>query len=307
MASPIDTRKFAREQAGRLVGRLAYQVNRTSKSGDSTAVHDLRVAIRRFHRLLKVYEAAFDGKETRKLRRRLKRVLELAHAVGRYDGALKVLAKSPGQDGAGFRPKLQNRRKEAARDLTGSLRRWMERKSSLKWRSALDASLTRQGDVYQGISVEQIAADILPGMAKDFFHAGNDLVATKAPAPAVEDFRIACRKFRYTLELFAPIYSTKGSRWMERVRETQVLLGAIRDFRIVEELISPYKGADDLAGWLKKRQKKQRAEFRRYWRKEFGDPKSVREWIDSLGGPLKKPMGRSLGYGREKVSLPSSR
>src|SRR5579864_1946737 len=108
MASPIDTRKFAREQAGRLLGRLAFQANHTIKSRDFVAVHDLRVAIRRFTRLLRIFQLCFDGKETRKLRRRLKKVLDLAGDVGRYDTALKAIAK-PRLDGTGLRSKLQSR------------------------------------------------------------------------------------------------------------------------------------------------------------------------------------------------------
>lgn len=319
MATPTDTRKFAREQAGRLLGRLAFQANHTIKSRDSVAVHDLRVAIRRFTRLLKIFQLCFDGKETHKLRRRIKKVLDLATDVGRYDTALKVIAKSPRLDGAGLRSKLQNRRKEAVRDLTGVLRRWIERKSSMKWRAALESSLTGRSDAFRGIPIEQTAGEILPAMAKDFFHLGNEVVAAKAPPAELEEFRIACRKFRYTLELFAPLYATGYNRWLEKVRQTQVLLGEIRDWNTVEQVVSPFKGGEALAGRLKKRQRKQRDEFRRHWSKHFGDPQQVRMWIDSLRSPtstgrtLRKPVGRSLTasskpvQGREKVSLPSSR
>ncbi len=318
MASPTDTRKFAREQAGRLLGRLAFQANHTIKSRDSVAVHDLRVAIRRFTRLLKIFQLCFDGKETRKLRRRLKKVLDLASDVGRYDTALKAIAK-PRLDRTGLRSKLQSRRKEATRDLTGVLRRWIERKSSMKWRAALESSLTSQGDVFRGIPIEQTAGEILPTMAKDFFHLGNEVVAAKAPPAELEEFRIACRKFRYTLELFAPLCATGYNRWLEKVRQTQVLLGEIRDWNTVEQIVAPFKGGEALAGRLKKKQRKQRDEFRRHWSKQFGDPQQVRIWIDSLRSPtaigraLRKPVGRSLtasskpAQGREKVSLPSSR
>jgi CHAD domain-containing protein len=319
MASPpvkaaVDTRKFAREQAGRLVGRLAFQVNHATKSCDSVAVQDLQSAIRRFNRLLKVFQPCFDGKETRKLRRRLKRLLEIAHGVGRLDIAIKILAKAPRQEGASLRSKLQSRRKEAARDLTGAMQRWIDRKSSMKWRDALDASLLGQGEVLRGILVDQFAADVLPAMAKDFFHSGNEAAASKAPAVVVEEFRVGARKFRNTLELFAALHGSDTGRWMEKVRQTHLLLGGIRNWSIAEEVISPFKGSDAVAGWVKKRQRKQRDKFRHYWRQEFGDPENVRVWIDSLsGGDLKKPVGRSLTVssrapqGREKVSLPSSR
>ncbi|HEV2690953.1 MAG TPA: hypothetical protein VGV35_20495, partial [Bryobacteraceae bacterium] len=98
------------------------------------------------------------------------------------------------------------------------------------------------------------------------------------------------------------LYSSSSLRWLEKIQQTQVLLGEIRDWRAVEELISPYKGGDALAGWLKKRQRKQREEFRQYWRQHFGDPENVRMRIDSLSCAgarvriLKKPAGRSVTY-----------
>jgi CHAD domain-containing protein len=306
--APVDTRKFAREQAGRLVGRLAFQVNHTTKSCDSAAVHDLQTAIRRFSRLLKVFQPCFDGKETRKLRRRLKRLLEIAHGVGRLDIAIKVLAKAPRQEGATLRSKLQSRRKEGARDLTGALQRWIDRKSSMKWRAALDASLSGQGEVFRGILIDQFAAEMLPAMAKDFFHSGNEAAAAKAPAPVVEEFRVAVRRLRNTLELFTALYGSDAGRWLEKVRETQALLGAIRNWGVAEEVISPFKGSDAVAGWVKKRQRKQREKFRHYWRQEFGDAENVRTWIASLSSAapkvrsLKKPVGRSLNISSRSVA-----
>lgn len=321
MASPIDTRRFAREQAGRLLGRLAYQVNHTIKTYDSVAVHDLRAAIRRYMRALKVFDSLFEVKETRKLRRRLKRVLELARDVGRLDVALGVLAKAPDDGISGLRGKIQGRRKEAARDLASTLKRWIDRKSSMKWRAALDVALMRQKDVFRGVPLDRMAGETLESMARDFFHAGNEAAAAKNAPEMLEEFRVTCRKFRYTLEVFAPVSGAQGRLWLEKAYAAQVLLGKIRDWSVAEAVISPYKGAGEITEWIKKRRRKQCEEFRSYWHEEFGDTRSVRGWIEGLAasGPgsrlPKKPAGRSMSvassagaaHGREKVSLPSSR
>jgi len=318
MASSIDTRKFAREQAGRLLGRLAYQVNHTIKSHDSAAVHDLRGAIRRYTRVLKVFSTTFEVKDTRKLKRRLKRVLELAREVGRLDVALKALAKAPG-DVSAVRGKVQARRKEAARDLVAALKRWMDRKSSVKWRAALDIALMRKSEALRAVSLERMAGEVLESMARDFFHGGNEAAAAKTAPEVLEAFRVGCRKFRYTLEVFATVKGGDGRLWLERAHATQVMLDKVRDWSIAEAVISPHKGAEDVSAWLKKRRRKQCDEFRHYWRKEFGDARSVRAWINALGVAEsrlpKKPAGRSMSVssrggaaqGREKVALPRSR
>jgi CHAD domain-containing protein len=314
MPVALDTRKFARDQAGRLLGRLAFQVNRTTKSFDPAAVHELRGAIRRFVRLLSVFKPCFEGKATRKMRRRLKKIMVLTSEVRQRDIALKVLAKSRLEDAAGLRSKLQSRRKEAARDLASLLQRWLERKSSLKWRAALEAALSGQAEAFRGITIEQTAGEILPGLAANFFRSGNEAAKEKPSAVKWQELRIASKKFRYTLEIFAPLYGPSALRWLEKIRRTQLVLGGINAWTTTEELVSPYKGGAAMAGWLKKGLRKQAREFRQFWRKEFGDVESVRTFTASLGPAAgKKPAGRSLTHSAQrlvrgaKISLPSSR
>jgi len=54
------TRRFAIEQADRLLGRLAAQIARTIKSRSAEEVHDLRVAIRRLMGVLVVLKPSFQ-------------------------------------------------------------------------------------------------------------------------------------------------------------------------------------------------------------------------------------------------------
>ena len=43
-------REYVRVQTGILLGGVAFQVNRTARTGDAEAIHDLRVAVRRLSR-----------------------------------------------------------------------------------------------------------------------------------------------------------------------------------------------------------------------------------------------------------------
>ena len=97
----IETRKFALDQAERRLGRLAFQINRTAKSRDTEAVHDLRVAVRRFSQVLRLFKPYFRGKEVRKIRRELKQMMGLAGEVRNCDIALKLMAKANRRDIAG--------------------------------------------------------------------------------------------------------------------------------------------------------------------------------------------------------------
>ena len=114
----------------------------------------------------------------------------------------------------------------------------------------------------------------------------------------LHQFRIASKRFRYSLELFAPLYGPSLNPLLGRIKSTQDLLGDVNDCETVREMISQYKGADGLIVLLRKRQRKRIAEFRRYWSKAFFVGAERRSWIDFLRNTtgksidVKKPIAR---------------
>jgi CHAD domain-containing protein len=298
MAVPTETRKFAAEQTCKLLRRLAFQVNRGVKSHDADAIHDLRVSIRRFSQALVVFKPSFRGKEMRKIRQRLKRIMVPAGEVRNYDIALKLVSKSPLKDPSELRSKLQGRRKESERALISLLKRWTERKSSQKWRVEMEAALARAEQTEGATAVEQIASETLCGMAKDFFERGSAAANPKAAPAELHRFRIAAKKFRYSLELLAPLYGATLERWLERIKGVQALLGDINDYETVRQMLAPYKAGAEVTAWLKKRERKSMGEFRQYWNAEFGERERARSCVEYLRHPaakrrpLKKPMAR---------------
>ena len=278
-----------------------FQINRTVKSRNPDAVHNLRVAIRTFAQTIRVFEPCFPGKEMRKIRRRLKKIMIPSGEVRNCDVALKLLSKSRPGDAADLITKLQGRRAEFERVLTGLLKRWMERKTSLKWRAALNTELaTKAATAFGGAAIAKTAQQTLRRMGRDFFARGGEASKASAPAEGLHRFRIATKKFRYTLELFAPLYGPPLADGLASIKRTQSLLGDINDCVTARELVSHYDGGDRLTSRLKKRQGKKAEEFQRRWDEAFGDAKSVRSWIDYLGnldrglGEAKKPVGRSM-------------
>src|SRR5258708_346614 len=217
MTGSTETRRFAVEQVDKLIGQLAFQISRTRKSHDPAPVHDLRVAIRRFGQLFILFPACFPARDVKKIRQRLKQIMTQAGEVRDCDIAVKLLSKSKLEESDNFKARLQSRRKEAERILLGTLRRWMERKTSLKWRARLQAASAADKEAPPG-TVEQTAMRKLPRMAKEFFDRGKKAAGASGSADKLHDFRIATKKFRYTLELFAPIYGPRLSARLERIR-----------------------------------------------------------------------------------------
>jgi CHAD domain-containing protein len=140
---------------------------------------------------------------------------------------------------------------------------------------------------------------MLPAMAQDFFKRGDEAAGPKAPPRELHRFRIASKKFRYTLELFTPLSGPLLNPKLEAIRRVQTLLGDINDFETVRDLVGQYEGADTLTAWLKKRQRKRLLEFRECWATTFGTDEERKSWVDFLKHlaseprAAKKPAARS--------------
>lgn len=306
MALTIETRKFAGQNATRLLGRLAFQMNSTRKTADADAVHDLRVSVRRFYQVLTVFKTSFPGKETRKIRRRMKKLMLIAGEVRNLDIALKLLSKLRSQEAASVRAKLESQRKDSERVLVGVLKRRMERKSSLKWRTALETALASGNSADSRITIEQTAHRILPRLAADFVERGNAAAEPKVSSEKLHAFRLAAKKFRYTLELFVPLYGAALTGWIDSIKAIQTLLGDINDCATVAQILAGHKGSDAAQNWLKKRARRKTEQFSKLWLKEFGDRATVHHRLLSLQHPgqiPRKPAGRAqLGSSERRTS-----
>jgi len=274
----IETRKFALDQAERRLGRLAFQINRTAESRDTEAVHDLRVAVRRFSQVLRLFKPYFRGKEVRKIRRELKQMMGLAGEVRNCDIALKLMAKAERRDTTGLPPKIQNLRQEGERALIAFLRHWVERKSSKKWRGVIASTTTSNEEAFPKAPIAKTAQRMLPRMAEQFFKRGNEAAKTKASPRELHQFRISSKKFRYTLELFPSLYGPPLNTLLQEIRRGQRLLGDINDCETVIDTLSQYRLADELRSWLKKRQRRKMEQFQRYWTETFAAGTESRKW-----------------------------
>lgn len=131
-------REYAVLQTAVLLRRLAFQVNRAARTGEAEAIHDLRVAIRRFSRALRAFAQFFPGGSGKKVRRQLALVMDAAGSVRDRDIALELLAEVGIPARSAIVTRLGTERKHANRELLRELRRWRTRSFSRKWRSQLE-------------------------------------------------------------------------------------------------------------------------------------------------------------------------
>jgi len=133
----MKMQEHVRSQTAALLRRLAFEVNRAAKSCDEEAVHDLRVAIRRLSRCLQVFAQFYPDGSAKKIRRRLKTLMDPAGAVRDLDVAMDLVGDAGVDRKAHLSYRLAEARRQAKRNLEREVRRWKGSSFFKKWRSTL--------------------------------------------------------------------------------------------------------------------------------------------------------------------------
>jgi CHAD domain-containing protein len=277
------------------------------RSHDPEVVHDLRVAIRRFAQSLVVFKSCFGRKEQKRIRRSLRTIMGAAGEVRDCDIALNFISELRPQDARDLETKVLVRRKAADDGLHAEVHRQLARNWSSKWRSMLEAKPKDCGACHQ--RVDPVATNELARMAAKFFSSGNRAAIAKASEDEVHQFRIAAKKFRYALELFAQLYGSEVNQWLENIARVQSLLGVANDCRVVRTMVSQIGGYRGFEAVLEKNQRRKMERFRRLWADEFAQPIAVRQWLRALRLPPKKGPARSQSFdsGRQLAGAWSDR
>ncbi len=276
----MQTGTLASDSVTKLLERLAYQANHAVHTADVEAVHDLRVAIRRFAQSLYLFKSAFGAKEVRKVRKRLKDLMQATNEVRDCDVATNLLQKREFTGLPALQQSIRARRKEAVRVLVPALRRWSGRGSSAKWRAAL----TPNGGSREPL--DDTVQDRVPRLLKRLIKDGE-----RAESPAdLHHLRIDGKKLRYSLELLQPVYNGRLNEAIENVTAMQSLLGGVNDCRAVRELVDELGGDAEIERWLKRRQRKKTREFQDQWP---AIQQSLRATLLKLRIPQRKPVKRA--------------
>ena len=118
------------------------------------------------------------------------------------------------------------------------------------------------------------AAALLPGEAESFFRAGREAIKKRASSKSLHRFRLATKRFRYSLEMFRPIYGRSLDRRLKTLRGLQDSLGKISDS---QTLLDMMPGDPSLRRELDQSLKKHAKQFRKEW-KTFDGPGCLSDW-----------------------------
>jgi len=136
------------------------------------------------------------------------------------------------------------------------------------------------------VSAGENARVELPALAHEFFAVGRELLAGAAAPADLHAFRLAAKRFRYTLELFRPLYGPGLEQKLDAVRRIQSVLGKRQDCEVLAaRLRLPAQGSETLRAVLEKTERqalKFEQEFRAYWLDEFDAPGREMAWARYL-------------------------
>jgi CHAD domain-containing protein len=283
----LNVSRYAERAARARLRTLAANVSHAAGSPeDADAIHDLRVSIRRFTQCLRVFQGLFDTGYCRKMRRRLKKLMNLCGAARNCHIALEVLEAAQAPAAGAVKRRLLRRQRRAERDLAEELERWESRGTVRSWRGWLKAR------VEPPRTVTAFAHRLLPRMARELFRAGIAAARPQASYRQMHQFRLLAKHFRYTLELFAPVYKGRGNRrdWergIDAMRGLQDCLGSINDASATSVLLAEIgvtgAGPRRMRAPLKRLIEERTAVFRAYWRKQF-NPRNRKLWLVRLKG-----------------------
>jgi len=134
----MTMREYARSETAALLHRLARQAELAAVSAEVGSIHDLRVAIRRLSRCLRVFAQFYPGSSWRKLRKRLRVLMDAAGAVRDLDIAIALLAEAgvPARGAVVARLRRERRKRNGA--FLAEVRRWNGDRLSRAWPRRLE-------------------------------------------------------------------------------------------------------------------------------------------------------------------------
>jgi triphosphatase len=249
-------KKFVRAQTARRWKELRREIRRAARNpGDPEAIHDVRVAVRRFLACLRTFAPFFKKRQGNKLRKPLRRLLKRCGEVRNRDIAIGLLRGTPAA------AVLERQRAEREKALIDELRRARKHATGRLPLEVRDAPAWEPG---------------LLAQVRELFARGRTAAAPGSTHAALHRFRLLAKRFRYTLEIFQSLPDAPRAgmkRVLARLGGLQDRLGAINDCITARSLVRGNKAAQARIGaQLPARE----AGFRRYWKAHFGPPAEQR-------------------------------
>lgn len=290
--------EYAAERIGRLLRKTGREARRCQTDPSEDAAHDLRVTIRRFHQAMETFADALPKRARERAWRQARELLKAAGALRDTDIARALLRDSARAETAAVLELLQRERFFREIDLRLAALRWHDRKSVPELLGRLRPKPGKR-------KLEEMAAGLLPVLCREFFAHGREASRPGVSAEELHEFRLAAKRFRYTVELFQPLYPGSARVILGTMKRVQTLLGEINDCAATAVMLSLRGAPAILLRDLRSKERKETAEFRKAWKQM--DVEGVEgAWEQALAQPVKlsarKPKSAPAAPEFEKIT-----
>jgi CHAD domain-containing protein len=283
--------EYAVRVVARRAERLAFLVEKASRATNEDVIHRLRVAARRLGSALDAFEDHFPSSGLAKVGKQAEHLRSGAGVVRDHDIASSLAAEVGLELSEKAKRRLKCGRDDASEKLRRRLERLRDKSLAAKWAHALHlAGQARAAAV--GPTAASYAAAELPRMANEFFEAEHEAVAPAATVESLHAFRILGKRFRYTLEIFAPCYGEELQNALQLMRGVQDILGMINDCGTAAKILTRAAGRgqrEQVQSLLHQRQAALVENFRSHWNETFATESECRVWMQMLAKPAFAP------------------
>lgn len=211
--------------------RLRDEVLATS---DAEAIHDLRVASRRFRATLGLFEPWLPKKNAAELKKSTRKLTRVLGGLRNIDEALIFFRERRTEEAgeqldamlAKRRPKELARITQSLTELDQSRQNRLVRKASERLTKKRKSRQTPQRDYFSttGIKLYRPIHKLLP------------IARKKSKRESRHALRIAIKKWRYFFEIMAPVLERDCSAILALLKEYQTILGRMNDIAEFEAL-----------------------------------------------------------------------
>lgn len=128
------------------------------------------------------------------------------------------------------------------------------------------------------LSLQENLRAAAPAMVADYFEAGRQALSPGKSWDEIHQFRLATKRFRYTLEILRPAYRRGIEPIIESLRRLQTLLGDVNDCVATSEMLMSLPDTEELRRSLDERANARSEKLRAYWRRQFDAPGNCDHW-----------------------------
>ncbi len=205
---------------------------------DIEFLHDFRVSLRRTRSLLTLLRGAFPMEQNKLFKRRIGEIARNTNKLRDFDVLLsyrhdyKSMVPPELRDGLkAFFKQVSARRRKEYRKTVNFLKSKDYRKFCRDWKIFLTEADSMPESMISNEPAGKHSDMLIIEHAQKVIELGRQ-INNNSPDKALHKLRIECKKLRYLMELFAPVYDDKLSTEITVLKNLQTILGNYNDLSI---------------------------------------------------------------------------